>query len=487
MANASCANCTLVSNVLTLVGSVTGTVVLGMTITGASVPPGVTIASFGTGSGAAGTYNCSSSSANIPSSEAMVFSLSWIMPTVGNTQAPQATDINLAAGFGLIFAVAIGGGTAGPGAEYQFGAHAAQIYEAQAHTSSIFQSVLSKEGPSVTKMVQTLPQYPEPIAPQLIKAATNPSEVSVFVPPMVNASPQSIDLTIQGFTVKPLLRVSLYVPQQISAVPQDNTQLGSQIFRPVIQAIPSSNIVPRTVLQSPQELSTDLTIQGWVRTIPVAQGWLLSMITAGPQIVDMTLQSQFTSTRPFLSQFQGPTSPTTVISVAQADPTQIAASVFKPPLKVALNKPQVQYTAYPTPSDYTQPQGLIIQPSLPGPAKYVQPAFVQVYEQQYDKNSYPFVFTRPTVFNPPPPFTGFYVQAITAGFYGGRFRTPGDIFLLASSADFSDASIDYQPPSSNTIGFGWMQKVTTQQALDWLQSNNAPYLPPQDPLRRFIY
>ena len=115
MANASCANCTLVSNVLTLVGSVSGTVLVGMTITGASVPPGVTITSNGTGSGGAGTYNCSASATNIPSSEAMVFSLSWDMPLQGNSSFPQLADLGRAAGFGFIVAAAFTGGTAGPG------------------------------------------------------------------------------------------------------------------------------------------------------------------------------------------------------------------------------------------------------------------------------------------------------------------------------------------------------------------------------------
>src|SRR5277367_1711948 len=121
MSNASCSTCTLVSNVLTLSGSVSGTLAVGMTITGASVPPGVTITSFGTGSGGVGTYNCSASAANIPGAEPMVFSLSWIMPTIGNASFPQLIDLGRAAGFGLIIAAAIPGGSAGPGAEYQHG------------------------------------------------------------------------------------------------------------------------------------------------------------------------------------------------------------------------------------------------------------------------------------------------------------------------------------------------------------------------------
>src|ERR1700685_2344676 len=104
MANASCSTCTLVSNVLAVTGSVSGTIVVGMTITGAGVPAGVSITSLGTGSGGIGTYNCSSSAANITVAEPMVFSLSWIMPTIGTASTPQLVDLDTAAGFGMIFA-----------------------------------------------------------------------------------------------------------------------------------------------------------------------------------------------------------------------------------------------------------------------------------------------------------------------------------------------------------------------------------------------
>jgi hypothetical protein len=490
VSNATCTSCTLVSNLLTLTGSITGSWVVGMTITGSGVPPGVTITSLGTGSGGIGTYNCSSSAANVTVAEPMVGSLSWIMPTIGNAVAPQLADLGRAAGFGLIIAAAFGGGTAGPGAEYQHGAHAAALYNAQAQSGTrIFQPVTGKQGSSVTTFVQTLPQYVEPIQPQIQKAETKTSEVSTFVTPLINAGPQLLDLTIQPWVVFPQ-------PQQGGGFSTEyhfgthqaqlyNSQISSQVFKPFITATALSNIVPRTLICNPQELNTDLTLQGFVKTIPLAQGWLLTMITAGPQLADLTLQSQFIPARPFLG-VQAPWNPRTIVNVSQADPTQIPPNVFRPPLRVAASKPQSQVTAFPERPDYTQPQGLIIQPSLPGPSRFVQPTVIQVFEQQYDKNSYPLVVTQPTIFNPPPPFTGFYVQAVSAGFYGGRFRTPGDIFLLASAADFSDSTVDYQPPSSNTAAYGWMQKVTTQQAFDWLQSNNAPYLPPQDPNRRFI-
>src|SRR5277367_1153824 len=164
MANASCSTCTLVSNVLTLTGSVSGSLVVGMTITGASVPAGVSITSFGTGSGGVGTYNCSASSANIPSVEPMVFSLSWNMPLQGNSGSPQLADLGWAAGFGIIFASSMGGGTAGMGQEYQFGTHQARLYDSQ-NRSGIFQSVTRRAGIPLANFVSTLPQYVDPPQP----------------------------------------------------------------------------------------------------------------------------------------------------------------------------------------------------------------------------------------------------------------------------------------------------------------------------------
>jgi hypothetical protein len=169
--------------------------------------------------------------------------------------------------------------------------------------------------------------------------------------------------------------------------------------------------------------------------------------------------------------------------------------------------------AAPERADYTQPQGQVLYTSLPGPSKALQPAFVWAFEQQYDKNFYPLVFSQPLVYVPPPPSTGFRVQAVSAGYYGGRFRTPGDVFDIASINDFSDSSVNYQDSplglvevagagilelvsggqfvlqtGGSTSGYGWMVEVAPNTPLfDWLQSNDAPWLPPQDPYRRFIY
>jgi hypothetical protein len=410
VANASCSTCTLVSNVLTLTGSVSGSLVVGMTVTGASVPPGVSITSFGTGSGGIGTYNCSASSANIPSVEPMVFSLSWNMPLQGNSGSPQLLDLGRAAGFGIIFASSMGGGTAGMGQEYQFGTHQAQLYDSQ-NRSGIFQSVTRKAGIPLANFVSTLPQYVDPPQPQIQHAATKTSEVSVFVPPLIWAEPQLYDFTLQSvFTIPQLAQSNAFTSEYQFGVHQAamyDSQNRSGVFPAVpIYISPSVQVPLRSIHVQGQELGYDLTIQGWVKTVPTAQGWLLTMIQSGPQLFDWTMQATITPARPFQSAAPAaPNNPGFFFAQPQFDTTQIPARIIKPPALVAKIPNQVTIIAGPPNADqFTQQQ---IQPqifytSLPGPSKKIQPAFIATLEQIYDKNVYPLVFTYPvSVFVPP--------------------------------------------------------------------------------------
>jgi hypothetical protein len=94
--------------------------------------------------------------------------------------------------------------------------------------------------------------------------------------------------------------------------------------------------------------------------------------------------------------------------------------------------------------------------------------------------------TAQLAFAPLPP--GFRVMAVSAGEYMGVYHTPGDVFDIISSNDFSDSSVSYAGPDANTVQYGWMRQVASSTPLfNFLESNNAPYLPPQDPSRRFIY
>lgn len=85
------------------------------------------------------------------------------------------------------------------------------------------------------------------------------------------------------------------------------------------------------------------------------------------------------------------------------------------------------------------------------------------------------------------PSPGFRVMAVTSGWYGDQFRTQGDVFDLVDGHDFSNYQVNYGP-YAETNQFGWMMQVPASTPLfDWLSSNVAPYLPPQDPLRRTVY
>lgn len=499
MANASCSNCTLVSNLLTLVGSVSGTVLVGMTITGAGVPAGVTVTSYGTGSGQAGTYNCSASAANVSTGEAMVFSLSWDMPLQGNSSFPQLVDLGRAAGFGFIIASAIGGGTSGPGAEYQHGTHAVALYNAQAQTGThVFAALSGKQGTSVKPAIITQPQYPEP-RPSTIFDTSDLEVIAKYQPlRLVNASPQQYDPTP---TMQPFLdftgssqsalgfgaEYQFGTHQKALYDSQNSSIIWNAQAKPPVQG---GQVPLRSFHVQGQELNYDLTLQGWTRTVPVAQGFLVTMVTAGPQFADLTLEAVVTPSQPFHSAApNAPINPAFFFAQPQFDTTQIPARVIKPQALAAKNPNQPFIIGGPTPSEQLNLQQ--IQPqltltALPGPAKYVQPAFVWAFEQQYDKTWQPQLITQPTIYVPPPPFTGFRVMAVTAGYYLGVYRTAGDVFDIIQASDFSDSTVDYQI-NSNNVGYGWMARVPPGTPLvNWLDSNNAPYLPPQDPLRKFI-
>jgi len=421
VANASCASCTLISNVLTLAGSVSGSIVVGMTITGASVPAAVTITSFGTGSGGVGTYNCSASAANITVAEAMKFSLSWDMPLQGNSSFPQLADLGRAAGFGLLIAAAVEGGSAGPGRHTEFGTHAQQMYTQNTLSTQVFHSVPgTQSAKSVPRTITTLPQYIDPPQPQLTPTAVTPPLGMQAAQYTFGTHAKAIyDSQIQAQIWGPVVTESkgFFGAQYEFGTHQKalyDSQIQAQVFKPIPRPLVSADLVPLRAFHVPgQDLFTDLTIQGWVSTVPVAQGFLVTMITAGPQLADFTQQAVVTPSQPFHSIApSAPVNPGFFFAQPQFDTTQIPARLIKPPAVAAKNRNQQFVTAGPSPSDQLAQQQ--IQPqlnagALPGPSKKIQPTIIFAFEQQYDKNSYPLVFTVPTIYNPPiipPPVIG---------------------------------------------------------------------------------
>lgn len=78
---------------------------------------------------------------------------------------------------------------------------------------------------------------------------------------------------------------------------------------------------------------------------------------------------------------------------------------------------------------------------------------------------------------------GFRVCAVTAGWYGGEFRKPGDVFDLLQASDFSDYTLNYEI-AGNESTFGWMMQVA--QSTPLTQDDGSGFLTTVDPLRRFV-
>ena len=221
--------------------------------------------------------------------------------------------------------------------------------------------------------------------------------------------------------------------------------------------------------------------------MPVTQGWISTQIGAGPQLADLTLQPSIQKSVIHLTV--GPWNPITIVSKSQDDPYQQPPRIFRPPLVTALSIPLKPIFASQADPSQLPARVFPAVTTPPKPSHVVQPAILLIGEQAY-QNIYQQLITVPVIggAGPPPPFDGFRVMAVTAGWYLNVFRTPGDVFDLHFAVDFSDSSIDYQPPSSGTVGYGWMTRVGPNTPLvNWLSDNTYPALPPQDPKRRFIY
>ncbi len=391
--------------------------------------------------------------------------MSTVVPKtlIGNSAAPQVVDYARAVGFGVVFAVGILSSKVGFGQEFQHGTHQNAIYNSQIQ-SQVFPAVQSNE---------TSIGFGQEFVHGTHAKAIYDSQAGGKIWPSVLPIPTSLfgQEFVHGTHAK-----AIY-----------DSQAGGKIWPSANRPFAATDIAPICSFQvQGQELSRDLTIQGFVNIVPVETGWLTTMITAGPQLADLTVPAEVSPATLF-GGIHAPYTPTTLVSIAQADPTQIAASWFSPPTRTVAPQKISQVFARPDRWDYTVQQALISRAQDVPPAKYVQPAFVASLEPQFDKNGYPLVFTQPLNYGAPPvPNTGFRVTAVTAGWYNGIFRTPGDVFDLLHASDYSDSTQNYESGGGETV-FGWMLAVApTTPLFNWLQSNGAPYFPPQDPNRRFI-
>jgi hypothetical protein len=382
---------------------------------------------------------------------------------IGNSAAPQFADMGKAFGFGLVFAVGILSSKVGFGQEYQHGTHAQAIYNSQI-ASQVFPAVSNQEGSIGFGMEFHHGTHAK---------AIYDSQAGGRIWPSVAPVPTSIlgQEFIHGTHAK-----AIY-----------DSQAGAKFWPTLNRPVAATDIAPICSFQvQGQELSRDLTIQGFVNIVPVETGWLTTMITAGPQLADLTVPAEVSPATLF-GGIHAPYTPTTLVSISQADPTQIAAKLFAPPPRVVAPMRISTLFAQPDRWDPTVIPALVSRARDVPPAKYVQPAFVAALEPQFDKQGYPLVVTQPLLLGSPPVSnTGFRVTAVTAGWYGGVFRTPGDVFDILYASDYSDSTVNYESGAGETA-YGWMLAVApTTPLFNWLQSNGAPYFPPQDPNRRFI-
>lgn len=400
---------------------------------------------------------------------------------VGNSSAPQFADYGKAIGYGLILACCLKSTNTGFAQEYQHGTHATAIYAAEGIKSRITPSVKGGVPVNAVKVTYAAPQaYDFTLPAQLFT-------------PIVNQQAGAVG---SQYTFGTHAQAMADSQNRSSVFPSVRTPPGVTTIRPL-----------QTIVVPPQVY--DFTLPPTRPFVPVAQGWISTQIGAGPQLADLTLPPSVQKSVIHLTL--APWNPTTIVSKSQDDPTQLPAKVFRPPLVTpAYLSPKPFFASQ---ADPTQIPARIFASVARPPTLYVPPVMVQVGQQAYSDLAYQRQIAPLIGIVIPPPAPGFRVMAVTAGFYG-RFRTPGDVFDIAFAADYSDSTVNYQdqpsylvlqgggflllqgggqltlqaPTEGSTSGYGWMMRVAqTTPIFDWLQSNGAPYLPPQDPRRRFIY
>jgi hypothetical protein len=259
-------------------------------------------------------------------------------------------DLGRAAGFGFICAMGV---KQAPflGIEYQFGTHQLAVYESQ-FKGAVF--------PSVT---------------------VNPLTDAVT---FFTGAPQAFDHTLQPWISDPSLfrneTIALSAEFQFGLHSQQvyDSQIQQQVFQSAAKA-PSAPNPLRSIHAQGQELYTDLTRQGWNSIVPVKTGWLLTMITAAPQAVDLTLPAALQSAT--IHYNFGTVSP--AITVGGQDPRQPAAILFTPPLRAVLPINPVFFFAQPPDDIRVQVMGQIFKQQPVPLARYVIPDAIIAPQQEY--------------------------------------------------------------------------------------------------------
>lgn len=249
-----------------------------------------------------------------------------VPPLAGNSTSPLFDALGAAAGFGLVFASCLTSTNTGFGAEYTHGTHAAAIYDSQ-FKGAMFPAV---KGNAPNSAVHA-----------------------------VSGAPQAFDFTLQASLFAPIENESNAISAEYSfglhQTALYNSQIQSQVWGAVAKPPSSANVTSFPLLfAQPQELTRDLTLQGWVKIPSVPQGWLLTVVSAGPQIADFTVQASFQ--RSSIKNILASWNPTTIIAASQQDPTQIAPRLIKPPAAASPKPIIAQFVAQSPDPTQLQPQ-----------------------------------------------------------------------------------------------------------------------------------
>lgn len=302
-----------------------------------------------------------------------------IVKPISNANGPQLCDLGKVAGYGLALWVSVTGPTAGPGAQFQYGTHAAAIYDSQTRLSRIAQPANAPEGFYSPHAISNVPQYVEPQQAYLSRASLETTTVNYQPLRLISAAPQAYDFTLQAqlnIPVTPQGFVSSQYTYGTHAMEMYNSQARGQVI-PTATAAPITRAL-RAMQAAPQV--ADFTIQGFIPFVPVPTGFIVNMAAGAPQYFDFTQQAWQTDSAP-TPLTQGPKIPVVLYGVAPQDPKQLMAQVYKPAARtVAGLSPKPLYGRQ---DDPTQIAAQVYAAVPSGPGRYVQPALISIPPQVY--------------------------------------------------------------------------------------------------------
>lgn len=179
---------------------------------------------------------------------------------------------------------------------------------------SLFHSAQGIQGPSLRKIIQGAPQLLDmTLQATFVPSARTPQIIPNPVIKSFFAAP-AYDLTQQGSIYPTVPAASGWILTMITAGPQIlDMTPASQAFRPSLPTVAQPPIAAKQIYSAPQLI--DLTQQGWIETPPTQLHGPVPPLTQGaPQLADLTQQGVY------FPLFPTPPQPGTVINQIAAPP-----------------------------------------------------------------------------------------------------------------------------------------------------------------------